>query len=1094
MSKDKNLSNFISIVSKLKVSSKLYKLLKLSDSAELSVKILHGSSASVFIADLWRQHSLPLLIIAADADKSEEIYHDMHLLADASKTANISRPSKSVKYHENGSIDNFAWLIDGLKKSLSHNDGIAVATPEILKLEIPDPNQVLSDEMSLRVNQNIDFEELIRKLIMNGFERQDYVAQQGDIAIRGGILDVFPIAWDNPIRIEFWGNDIESIREFNVVTQRSVRSFDKVDFISNIYHTSTADVNSTIFDYLPQNTLVILYEPDLLDIDYDDITEYRKVKINPLAKSDLLVKTEPQPNFQGTVKSLVHSCAEYAALGYSIVITSDGKLSKNRIRDLFLGSMQNASFEEFSSNGISKKDLVNKIIWLDNTLSKGFVDHDNRLMLITEHEIFDRQRRREKKIKRSAASYSLQEIRQLNVGDYVVHEDKGIGRFEGFQTVKIGGSKQDCMKLMFAEESVLYVNLNYIHKIQKYSAAEGVLPKLSKLGTTEWARKKSKTKRRLKDIARDLIKIYAKRKMQEGFSFPADDVWQKEFEASFVYEDTPDQAKSTDDIKADMEASIPMDRLVCGDVGFGKTEVAIRAAFKAVQAGKQVSVLVPTTILAQQHYMSFKDRISRYPIHVDVISRFRTPKQQKEIIENVKEGKTDILIGTHRLLSKDINFKDLGLLIIDEEHRFGVGAKEKLREFRSTIDTLTLTATPIPRTLNFSLMGARDLSLIETPPRNRIPVETEIIEWDQERHVEIIEKEISRGGQVFFVSDRVSDLEKIAMDMQMLMPDLRFGIAHGQMKTSELEKVMQDFIQGEYDVLVATKIIESGIDIPNANTIIINRANNFGLAELYQLRGRVGRTNKQAYCYLIIPPFHKIDSKALKRLQAVEEFTDLGSGFKLAMRDMEIRGAGNLLGAEQSGFIIDIGFDLFQKILEEAVQELRNEEFSDLFDSDAKPIDFSNEDMAIEIEGDSFLPQDYVEDNTERFNYYRRLFKIKKNDELAEMEEEIIDRFGKMPTAARNLMFAVKIRIAGMKTGFSKISLKNNQMICEFPSPENEAFYEETFPMLIDYIKEDLPQAKLRQSAKKLYLEMPLASDDQAVEVLWKLKRTVELI
>ncbi|HPO64247.1 MAG TPA: transcription-repair coupling factor, partial [Candidatus Kapabacteria bacterium] len=620
-----------------------------------------------------------------------------------------------------------------------------------------------------------------------------------------------------------------------------------------------------------------------------------------------------------------------------IIISAEGKIHLQRFREIIENAIELAEMkddDENQFNGIEFyiEQYLKNIIWLEKDFFEGFILEQNKIACFTEHQIFSRKQVliRSKKYKQKQ-SISLKEVKQLNIGDYLVHEEKGICKFNGFQTIQVAGKLQDCIKLIFADDGTLYVNLNYLHLIQKYNAADGVVPKLSRLGTNEWKRKKAKTKQRLRELAFDLIKLYAKRKEVKGTAYPVDNIWQKELEASFIYEDTLDQAETTDAVKKDMESETPMDRLVCGDVGFGKTEIAIRAAFKAVQAGKQVAVLVPTTILAEQHYITFSDRMKQYPIIIDSLSRFKQKKEQQDILKKLKEGKLDILIGTHRILSKDIAFKDLGLLIIDEEHRFGVGAKESLRAMKANVDTLTLTATPIPRTLNFSLLGARDLSVIETPPRNRIPTVTEIIEWNNKTIIEATKQEIERSGQVFFVTDRVNDIDRIAMDLQQLLPTLRIGVAHGQLKTSELEKVMEKFLAKKIDVLLATKIIESGLDIPNANTIFINRAHHFGLAELYQLRGRVGRSNIQAYCYLIVPPIKTIGGNTLKRLLAIEEFTELGSGFNLAMRDMEIRGAGDLLGPQQSGFINEIGFDLYQKILDEAVKEVKLEEFPDLF-------------------------------------------------------------------------------------------------------------------------------------------------------------------
>ena len=746
---------------------------------------------------------------------------------------------------------------------------------------------------------------------------------------------------------------------------------------------------------------------------------------------------------------------------------------------------------------------IDDVHWLDTALSSGFYMPEHRLAYFVENEVFARARNSKSNNIKTAKGITLRELKQLQIGDFIVHEDKGIGKFDGFQSIQIGGSHQDCLRMIFADNDILYVHLNYIHKIQKYSAAEGVLPRLSKLGSTEWIRKKDRTKRKLKDIARDLITLYAKRKMQKGFAFPLDTTWQKEFEASFIYEDTIDQAKTTNEVKKDMESEIPMDRLVCGDVGFGKTEVAIRAAFKAANAGKQTAVLVPTTILAQQHYFSFTDRINRYPVTVDVLSRFRTKIEQKKIIENLKENKIDILIGTHRILSNDIEFKNLGLLIVDEEHRFGVGAKEKLRQLKSNVDTLTLTATPIPRTLNFSLMGARDLSQMETPPRNRLPVETEINEWSIEYVSKIILKEIKRGGQVFVVNDKIMGLDKMMIDLQMALPSIRFAEIHGQMPPIHIEDVMQGFIEKKFDVLLATKIIESGIDIPNANTIIINNAQNFGLAELYQLRGRVGRSNIQAYCELLIPNTSHLPTKALRRLLAIEEFSDLGSGLQLAMRDLEIRGSGDLLGAEQSGFISEIGFELYQKVLEEAVTELKQEEFSNIFEDENKNQmpKFNNSEINIETEADAYFPPEYLEDDTERFNYYKSLFEVQSNSELKSLVNEIEDRFGKLPEQALELIFVVRLRVAALNTGFTRIQLKQNEIILEFPPQENNEYYDKVFPIVLETLQlfDDM---QLSQTKNKLTLRKQLGNFEEndieshrneAIDFLWKLKKSIEV-
>lgn len=1067
---------------------------------DVSIKTISGSLHSLSLLPIMNKLEGPVIILAPDNSGAEQWYHDLRIFIDDKDLSYLVPPVKTLKSQNDPSEEHIGWLVEGLNKLLNNENATAIASPDIFNFSVPAPDDVHQNSKKLVSGNETDYDNFIADLLTNGFDKKDYVAVQGDIAVRGGIVDIFPIGWKNPLRIEFWGNEVDSIREFDVLSQRSISEHKEVEFIAGIYQSDTHTHSESIFNYFNEKLIFVIESPDLLRSqidDYDKINKFRKIEYNPLGKADINIKSSPQLKFDSSVKKLTKDLVKNYKKGINIIISADGEIHLNRIREIIINYFDSEEIEE--ELNIQKEfidDLVDNIIWFDETFASGFTFERENLVCYTEHQIFDRLRTKDFRRRAMSHNAALQEIKNLKPGDYVVHEDKGVAKFEGFETVKLGGSLQDCVRLTFANDDTLFVHLNYINKLQKYSAAEGNLPLLSKLGTAEWARKKARTKKKLKDIARDLIKLYAERKMSDGYAFPSDTNWQKEFEASFYYEDTPDQAKTTEEIKEDMQNSIPMDRLVCGDVGFGKTELAIRAAFKAVQDGKQVSVLVPTTILAQQHFMTFKDRLSKYPVNIEVISRFRKPAEQKKIIENLEKGKVDILIGTHRLLSKDIKFKSLGLLIIDEEHRFGVSAKEKLKQLKVAVDTLTLTATPIPRTLNFSLMGARDLSVIETPPRNRIPVHTEIIEWDEDKIIEAVETEIKRGGQVFFVNDRVEDIRKLATDINVLMPSLRIGIAHGQMKSSEIEKTMEKFISGKYDLLVATKIIESGIDIPNANTMIINRSSNFGLAELYQLRGRVGRTNKQAFCYLTVPNFNKLPKKAIQRLQAIEEFTDLGSGFKLAMRDMEIRGAGNLLGAEQSGFILDIGFDLFHKILDEAVQELRTEEFSGLFPEEEKDIHreiFNNDEIAVDIEEDAFLPNDYVSNDTDRFNYYKALYRAETNKELDNLVSEISDKFGKMPTQAKNLVFAVKLRIAALNTGFTRVSIKSKKLTAEFPGEDNTKFYEYAFPLITEFLQE-LDNAQLTQFKKKLLLKADIENRDKAVEIIWKIKRTLEFV
>ncbi len=1095
-------NNLLSDISNQLISNKtiisIIKLLE-SDRHTISVKNIVGSLKSLFAVTIFKAYKSQLLIIAPSKEVAEEYESDLKLFSKDIKVTFFDVPEKQKIDDYFNANDNLI-VLDALSKIESDDNSIIIITPKILELNFPAKNKISYSKKTFSVGQSIDYEEFRRELNFKGFEKCDYVSKQGEIALRGGIIDIFPVGRDNPIRIECWGDEIESIREFDLLSQRSINHYNDIEIVTDLLAKAEESVQTKIFDYIYDTALILIDTPELIISEYEEFSipdVFKQLIINQLGEADINIKSEIQPGFSGSIHQLGLEIRKLVMQEYKIYLSADGLIHSQRFKDLLENSFTVAEEElsEISDLLADPQTSYNAINWLNSTPFSGFISSDLKIALFTEHQVFNRLKIKNiSKNQAKQTGISLKELKQLKVGDYVVHSDKGIAQFEGFENTIIGGSYQDCVKLRYSEGDFLYVNLNYIHKIQKFAAQEGAVPKLSKLGSGDWERKKSKTKKRLKDIARDLIKLYAKRKSVEGYSYPSDTIWQKEFEASFVFEDTPDQRRSTDEVKKDMESLSPMDRLVCGDVGFGKTEIAIRAAFKAAQAGKQTSVLVPTTILAQQHYESFKDRMHRYPVNIDVISRFRNKKEQTEILQKLKDGKIDILIGTHRLLSKDIEFKNLGLLVIDEEHRFGVSAKEKLRELRANIDTLTLTATPIPRTLNFSLMGARDLSLIETPPRNRLPVKTEIIEWNEKVIYEAINKEINRKGQVFFVTDKVKDIDKIADTVRRIVPNVRISVAHGQMPTSILEKQMQLFIEKKVDVLIATKIVESGLDIPNANTIIINRAHNFGLAELYQLRGRVGRSNSQAYCYLSVPSFKVLNNNILRRLQAIEEFTDLGSGFKLAMRDMEIRGAGNLLGAEQSGFINDIGFELFHKVLDEAVQELRYEEFGDIFDNKykKKPIQLENEDIAIEMNTDALIPSDYIGTDTERFHYYKQLYNLKTNEEIKNIVAEIEDRYGKMPRQAKELIFAVKVRIATLNTGFQKIIIKKNHFIAEFPNSTAKEYYETTFPEISDYLQE-FDDVKIYQEKEKLYFRKEIEHREEIIDILWRIKKTVEM-
>jgi transcription-repair coupling factor (superfamily II helicase) len=1074
--------------------------------SSFGIKILFGSAKSLFVASLLQKIPNRKFVLLVPNIEAQHIFiDDLNLLFDdKNKIFNFSYFYKhnNIKLEQNTSL---IELIDNAARFQNSDNAIAVATPDIFNIFIPNADNVKHHLCTLKTKQTLDIQQFTTQLSLNGFQKEQYVSKTGEYAVRGGIIDIFAPNMPDPVRVELWGDEIDSIRIFDILSQRSKKEIYEVSFIDSLFVSEENNLGTLLFEYFSDDTIFIIDTPDAINFNVDTFNElnnFRKINLNPLRKVEIEVNCSPQPKFNSSVQRLALELKEYNKLKLNTFVVADGDIHLNRLKDLVesLTTLDIPTSDNKYDLEFDVDSIIENTNWLNTALNSGFYLLNEKLVYIVENEIFSRIKNSKANKINKAKGITLKELKQLNIGDYLVHEDKGIGKFAGFHTVEMGGTKQDCLKMLFVDDDILYVHLNYLHKVQKYSAAEGVLPKLSKLGSTEWLRKKDRTKKKIKDIARDLIMLYAKRKMQKGFAYPPDTTWQKEFEASFIYEDTIDQARTTLEVKKDMESGIPMDRLVCGDVGFGKTEIAIRAAFKAASSGKQTAVLVPTTILAEQHFQSFRERINKYPVKVETISRFRSKSEQKEIIQNLKGNKIDILIGTHRILSKDIEFKNLGLLIIDEEHRFGVGAKEKLRQLKINIDTLTLTATPIPRTLNFSLMGARDLSQMETPPRNRLPIETEINEWNIDFVSTKIMDEIKREGQVFIVNDKIDGLEKMQIDLQMVLPTIRFAIIHGQMQPALIEDVMEKFIKKRYDVLLSTKIIESGIDISNVNTIIINNAQNFGLAELYQLRGRVGRSIIQAYCYLMIPNFGHLSTKALRRLLAIEEFSDLGSGLQLALRDLEIRGSGDLLGAEQSGFITEIGFDLYQKVLDEAVRELKKEEFSDLFNEPKdEMLKFDNDEINIDIDNEAYFPRDFIPDDTERFNYYKMLFEADNNIKLNDIKIELEDRFGKLPAEVLELLKVVRLRIAAMNTGFTRIQLRPNILLIEFPPSTNKEYYEKIFPIVIDIVN-TMEGIQLSQEKEKLVLTKKLAPNllqevtnmDFAIDFLWKIKKNIE--
>jgi transcription-repair coupling factor (superfamily II helicase) len=1108
----------------------------------VQVQGVYGSLMAFIAAFLFESRHTQLLLVVPDRDRAEQLRDDCSLLLGESAVhLYVSGPSHAAKLMDMSAPIAQTETLCALSRS---ECVVIIASAEALAVKLPQPKQFAERVLEFEVDKEYSFEELIRKLTILGFEKKDFVEEYGDFAVRGGILDVFPFIGDNPIRFEFWGDKIESIREFDVLSQRSIRELQKASVVASLNVDSmiaadalqvTDSINNQVplFKYLASDALVFYDETvlvekeidELLQEGYRNIFDWQNLKIYAQEFPKIIHSTvqdkhstqcidfqsSPQPSIGGSIKRLIEQLQRMLGQDCKVYIACDTKEEGERLDELIEEELTAPSPDEIGKpdNYLQLKDTpavplplsrdgssAVRYQLLSEALHLGFIYPSANIAVFTEHEIFGRLKRRGTAKRKKFRGFTQKEIQQLQRGDFVVHQDYGIGKFAGLQKIKVRGVEMEVMKLVYEENDALYVHLNFINRVQKYSSQEGHTPKLNKLGGPDWDRLKSRARRKIKDIARDLIKLYARRKHEQGFAFTPDTHWQKEMEASFLYEDTPDQAKAALDVKQDMEQFSPMDRLICGDVGFGKTEVAVRAAFKAVMNNKQVAVLVPTTILAQQHFNTFMDRIGRYSVRIELLSRFRAKKEQQEVLQALNEGKVDILIGTHRLLSKDIGFKDIGLLIIDEEQRFGVAAKEKLRQLRASVDTLTLTATPIPRTLQFSLMGARDLSLINTPPRNRISIQTEIAQFDLQIVREAIMKELHRGGQVYFVHDRVHDIDHIRLMLEEHVPKARFRIAHGQMKGHELEKAMMDFLEKRFDVLICTKIIESGIDIPNVNTIIINRADRFGLAELYQLRGRVGRSNVQAYAYLLTPPLSVLPRITLRRLQAIQEFTELGSGFNLAMRDLEIRGAGNLLGGEQSGFILEMGFEMYQRVVEEAVAELKEEEFHEIADEKIKEVQQKKTEVIIETDIEALIPDFYIEHDSERLDIYRRLYRCELLEDIRTMQVELQDRFGEYPEEVEHLFRLIELKTIAGKIGFIKVELSGEVLALFFPPPEEKTFYEgdnapfQKIMTRVHDLKEFHPH--LKQDEKQLKLVAIISASEEPKQRLDTIKKLLE--
>lgn len=1046
---------------------------------KIQLKGLIGSSDALVAATSYQLQERPYLFILPTHEDAAYFQSD---LESAFEKQVLFFPSSYRKPFDFTQLDSTHVLQRAETLSaLNHTSELpkmVVTYPEAVAEKVINRQDLEKNTLTITQNTKLSIDFINEFLYEYDFERVDFVYEPGQFAIRGGIVDIFSFSNDLPYRIEFFGDEIESIRTFDIESQLSVGKIHTVTIVPNVQAKFLANNHISLLEYIDRNSVIwikdVQFTLDILREGYKKASQLWKalseedIKNNPewidprftftddknfgamlfdfpnvefgkqfFFKADEIITFDirPQPSFNKDFNLLIHNFKENESKGVKNLIFSDSSKQIERIFAIL-------------------EDLDSSVVFTPvyKALREGFRDDTIKLACYTDHQIFDRyyKYKRIKTYERSQA-ITLKELRDLKPGDYITHIDHGVGKYAGLEKVDVNGKTQEMIRLVYADNDLLYVNINSLNRISKYSGKEGTIPKLNKLGTDTWEKLKKTTKKKVKDIARDLIKLYALRKAQTGNAFSPDTYLQKELEASFIYEDTPDQEKATNDVKRDMESPHPMDRLVCGDVGFGKTEIAIRAAFKAVADSKQVAVLVPTTILALQHYRTFSERLKGFPVNIDYVNRFKTSKQIKETLKKLEEGKIDIIIGTHRLVSKDVKFKDLGLMIIDEEQKFGVSVKEKLKVMRANVDALTLTATPIPRTLHFSLMGARDLSIISTPPPNRQPVQTELHVFNEKLIQEAVTFELDRGGQVFFIHNRVADLQQLGALIRKLVSHARVGVAHGQLEGDDLEDVMLKFINHDFDVLVATTIIEAGLDIPNANTIIINQAHMFGLSDLHQMRGRVGRSNKKAFCYLLSPPLSTLTPEAYKRLSAIEEFSELGSGFNVAMRDLDIRGSGNLLGAEQSGFIAEIGFEMYNKILDEAVQELKEEEFSDLFDEDKnrKYVSFTQIDTDLEV----LIPDEYVTNITERYNLYNEIAKLENEEQLTAFEKALEDRFGPIPPQVYELFNTLRLQWLGKTIGFEKISFKKQTLKGYFVNnPKSSYFESEQFGKVLAFV------------------------------------------
>jgi transcription-repair coupling factor (superfamily II helicase) len=1065
-----------------------------NNQSKLHLDGLLGSAVSFVIRALFKKADAPFLIVLNNKEEAAYYLNDLEQMIGDKDV--LFYPGSYRRPYQIEDTDNANVLLraEVLNRINSRKKPAVIVTyPEALFEKVVTRRDLDKNTLKVSVGDKISIDFINEVLFEYEFKRVDFITEPGEFSVRGGIVDVFSFSNDNPYRIEFFGDEVESIRSFDVATQLSLEKQKKITIIPNVENKVFQENRESFLDYISEKTVLFIQNtedlfsqldkqfaraeeafeklstdikhatPDQLFLNQRTFIkralDFSIVELSPKPIFKIAKKFEfyiqPQPSFNKQFDLLLNNLSENQFNGYKNYLFCSNEGQAKRFHDIF------ASLDETNAENVRKQ--YNTIVL---PLYQGFIDEENQITCYTDHQIFERYHKFNIKSSYSKKqNITLKELTTLSVGDYVTHIDHGIGRFGGLQKIQVENKTQEAIKLVYADNDIVYVSIHSLHKISKYTGKDGTPPKIYKLGSNAWKVLKQKTKARVKHIAFNLIQLYAKRRLDKGFQFAPDSYLQNELESSFIYEDTPDQTKSTQEVKADMESDRPMDRLVCGDVGFGKTEVAIRAAFKAVDNSKQVAILVPTTILAYQHYRTFTERLKDMPVTIGYLNRFRTAKQKAETLKDLAEGKLDIVIGTHQLVNKNVVFKDLGLLIVDEEQKFGVNVKDKLKTIAANVDTLTLTATPIPRTLQFSLMAARDLSVITTPPPNRYPIDTNVVGFSEEMIRDAISYEIQRNGQVFFINNRIENIKEVAGMIQRLVPNARVGIGHGQMEGKKLEELMLAFMNGEFDVLVATTIIESGLDVPNANTIFINNANNFGLSDLHQMRGRVGRSNKKAFCYFICPPYSAMTDDARKRIQALEQFSDLGSGFNIAMKDLEIRGAGDLLGGEQSGFINEIGFDTYQKIMNEAIEELKENEFKDLYptENNLETKEYVK-DLQIDTDFELLFSDEYINNISERLSLYSELAAVKNEEELQLFQTKLIDRFGPMPPRAIALMNSIRIKWIATQVGIEKLVMKQGKMIGYFVSDQQSDYYQsKRFMSVMNFVQKQSALCKIKE-------------------------------